>query len=118
MVGELVQAAKRTPEGSYDGLQSFLFGGSPASASLPSAAVKSFIGAMPAQGYGATETNSACVGFGGNDYLIRPASTGLPSLVNDVIIADDSGNELPRGQMGERVGAVVVLKCVLSSHVV
>ena len=72
MVGELVAAAKRTPAGSYTGLATFIFGGSPASASLPSAASKSFIGASPAQGcvcdscastdaasYGATETKCA-----------------------------------------------------------
>ena len=99
MVGELVEAAKRTPEGTYTGMQSFLFGGSPASSSLPGAATKAFIGAMPAQGYGATETNSACVGIAGEDYLRRSASTGLATLVNDVKIADDDGNELPRGQM-------------------
>ena len=48
-----------------------------------------------------TSRSSACVGFGGEDYLRRAASTGLATLVNDVKIAADDGTELPRELMGE-----------------
>ncbi|PBK84947.1 acetyl-CoA synthetase-like protein [Armillaria gallica] len=81
-------------------LDGLFFGGSPAPEILSSRAREVFPGAELSQGYGLTETNSISVAIAGEDYMTRPASTGLPSPVNEVAIVDN-GIKLPRGQTGE-----------------
>ena len=57
--------------------------------------------AMPATGWGMTETNAIGVGIAAADYLRKPESSGRVSAVLDVRIVDETGKELPTGQRGE-----------------
>ncbi|KAK0184106.1 hypothetical protein F5146DRAFT_1076004 [Armillaria mellea] len=81
-------------------LERLFFGGSPAPEILTSRAREVFPTAELSQGYGLTETNSISVAIAGEDYMVRPGSTGLPSPVNEVAIVLD-GVRLPNGQTGE-----------------
>ncbi|KAF8639785.1 hypothetical protein AX17_001045 [Amanita inopinata Kibby_2008] len=81
-------------------LDALMFGGAPAPDSLTSRAKKAFPGAMMSQGYGLTETNSVAVGFGGEDYVARSASCGLPAPVNDIMIMNGD-TSAPVGTVGE-----------------
>jgi long-chain acyl-CoA synthetase len=77
-------------------------GGAPPSPDTILRIGKDFAGKVsPGNGYGLTETTAGCIGIAGPAYLARPESSGLPAVGSDVIIADDDGNELPRGQVGE-----------------
>ena len=77
-------------------------GGAPPSPDTILRIGKDFAGKVaPGNGYGLTETTAGCIGIAGAAYLQRPDSSGLPSVGTDVKIADDDGNELPRGQIGE-----------------
>lgn len=57
--------------------------------------------AMPATGWGMTETNAIGVGIAAGDYLRKPESSGRVSAVLDIRVVDEKGNELPIGQRGE-----------------
>ncbi|KAF8897515.1 hypothetical protein BD779DRAFT_1608102 [Infundibulicybe gibba] len=81
-------------------LDSLLFGGAPAPDSLAERARGAFPHATMSQGYGLTETNSVAVCLAGNDYVSRPASCGLPTPVNDVMIMDGT-TCAPAGSVGE-----------------
>ena len=77
-------------------------GGAPASPDTIARIGKDFAGKVaPGNGYGLTETTAGCIGIAGAAYLQRMDSIGLPVVGTDVKIADDDGNELPRGQIGE-----------------
>jgi len=60
-----------------------------------------FAKAMPATGWGMTETNAIGVGIAAADYLRKPESSGRVSAVLDVRIVNEAGVELPTGQRGE-----------------
>ena len=62
---------------------------------------EAFASAVPATGWGMTETNAIGTGIGGQDYLDHPESSGRCSAVLDLRIVDESGNELPAGERGE-----------------
>lgn len=57
-----------------------------------------------ASGWGMTETNALGLGLSGPDYLARPGAAGrlLPPL-QEMKIADDDGNAVPNGTVGELV---------------
>lgn len=57
-----------------------------------------------ASGWGMTETNALGLGLSGPDYLARPGAAGrlLPPL-QEMKIADDDGNAVPNGAVGELV---------------
>ncbi|WP_439816325.1 class I adenylate-forming enzyme family protein [Zavarzinia sp. CC-PAN008] len=55
----------------------------------------------PGNGYGLTETTSAVVANGGQDYLDHPDSVGLPMATADIRVVDDNGNDVPDGTIGE-----------------
>ncbi|KAJ3517299.1 hypothetical protein NMY22_g13995 [Coprinellus aureogranulatus] len=67
-------------------LEGLLFGGAPAPDSLVPRARKAFPTATMIQGYGLTETNSIAVSASGEDYIMRPKSTGRASPVNEIRI--------------------------------
>ncbi|KAJ7924833.1 hypothetical protein B0H13DRAFT_1976258 [Mycena leptocephala] len=67
-------------------LEGLLFGGSPTPDSLAERAREAFPTATMSQAYGLTETNSIAVSIAAEDYLARPASTGRPCPVNDIMI--------------------------------
>ncbi|KAG6841218.1 hypothetical protein C0991_000664 [Blastosporella zonata] len=81
-------------------VEAFSFGGAPPPEFLAERAMKLFPGAVLAQGYGLTETNSLAVGFSGEDYLARPLSTGRAMPVNDLAIVK-GGVAVPPGELGE-----------------
>ena len=82
-------------------VQSIGYGGAPAPPELVKRIKQHFPKVSPGNGYGMTETSSLAVGNGGADYLRKPESVGRPSPVNDIMIADDDGNEVPTGELGE-----------------
>ncbi|KAJ3748750.1 hypothetical protein DFH05DRAFT_1391333 [Lentinula detonsa] len=82
-------------------LEGLFFGGSPASELLASQAQTAFPTARLSQAYGLTETNSVAVGIAGEDYMMRPGSTGLACPVNDMIIVADNGRIASPGEIGE-----------------
>jgi long-chain acyl-CoA synthetase len=61
----------------------------------------SFAQALPATGWGMTETNAIGAGIAGEDYLNRPASSGRCAQVLEVKVIDEAGQALPAGQRGE-----------------
>lgn len=69
-----------------------------------------FSQAMPATGWGMTETNAIGTGIGGADYLERPDSSGRSSVVVDLKIVDEAGRELRANERGELLirGVVVI----------
>ena len=77
------------------------YGGAPAPPELVKRIKEHFPTVSPGNGYGMTETSSLAVGNGGEDYLRKPESVGRPSPVNDIMIADESGNEVATGELGE-----------------
>ncbi|KAL8277463.1 hypothetical protein RQP46_010185 [Phenoliferia psychrophenolica] len=99
MAMELVEAF--AARGGAPSLESVGFGGGPASGELPSEICKAIPSSMPNQGYGATEVSSAAATVSGEDFLLRPTSTGLACLVDDIKIVDENGKTLGPGQHGE-----------------
>ncbi|KAF5370092.1 hypothetical protein D9758_001064 [Tetrapyrgos nigripes] len=83
-------------------LESLTFGGASASPSLAETASRVLPEASLGQGYGMTECNSVAVGIVGKDQVLRPASTGLPTLVNDLLVMDLEGTKaVPPNTLGE-----------------
>jgi long-chain acyl-CoA synthetase len=82
-------------------VQSIGYGGAPAPPELVKRIKEHFPKVSPGNGYGMTETSSLAVGNGGEDYIRKPDSVGRPAPVNDIKIADDDGNEVPTGELGE-----------------
>ncbi|ESK97065.1 long-chain-fatty-acid-- ligase [Moniliophthora roreri MCA 2997] len=81
-------------------LEGLFFGGSAAPDVLVENARKAFPSTRLSQGYGLTETNSIAVAIAGDDYALRPTSTGLPCPINDMIVM--TGDILaPPGTVGE-----------------
>jgi long-chain acyl-CoA synthetase len=54
-----------------------------------------------ATGYGLTETSSITASIGGNDYLERPGSVGVPVPICEVRIVAPDGRNAPVGETGE-----------------
>ncbi len=82
-------------------VQSIGYGGAPAPPELLKRINEHFPKVGAGNGYGMTETSSLAVGNGGADYQRKPDSVGRPAPVNDIMIADDEGNEVPTGELGE-----------------
>ncbi|KAH6914008.1 hypothetical protein BKA70DRAFT_1260152 [Coprinopsis sp. MPI-PUGE-AT-0042] len=78
-------------------LEGLLFGGAPAPDSLVPRARSAFPGATMTQGYGLTETNSIAVSAAGEDYVLRPTSTGRATPVNEIRIVSNGDSVPPRG---------------------
>jgi long-chain acyl-CoA synthetase len=100
MTGDLVQVASRTDR-DLSSLAIVGGGGAPRAPEQVKSIDASFANAMPNTGWGMTETNAIGTGIGGVDYLTRPASSGRCSVVLDLRIVDEAGNELPAGERGE-----------------
>ena len=60
-----------------------------------------FENAIPNNSWGMTETNAIGTTIAGELYLQRPGSSGQPSAVLDIRIADEEGNILSLGEQGE-----------------
>jgi long-chain acyl-CoA synthetase len=82
-------------------VQSIGYGGAPAPPELLKRINEHFPKVGAGNGYGMTETSSLACGNGGADYQRKPDSVGRPAPVNDIMIADDDGNEVATGELGE-----------------
>ncbi|MEZ5937963.1 MAG: class I adenylate-forming enzyme family protein [Hyphomonadaceae bacterium] len=65
------------------------------------AIAKAFGKALPATGWGMTETNAIGAGIGYQDYLDHPESSGRCSAVLELRIVDEAGKVLPANARGE-----------------
>lgn len=100
MTGDLVRVARQTAR-DLGSLVSVGGGGAPRAPEQVKQIEASFGQALPATGWGMTETNAIGTGIGGLDYLGRPASSGRCSAVLDLKVIDEQGNTLPAGERGE-----------------
>ncbi len=109
MTGDLVVEARRNNL-DLSTLASVGGGGAPRAPEQVRSIDATFSQAMPATGWGMTETNAIGTGIGGDDYLGRPESSGRASAVVDLKIVDEAGNELPANTRGELLvrGAPVI----------
>ncbi|ARN19234.1 class I adenylate-forming enzyme family protein [Piscinibacter gummiphilus] len=82
-------------------LESVSYGGAPASPELVRRIKEVFPLSAPGLGWGMTETSATFSSHGGEDYVRKPDSSGPALPICDMKIADDAGNALPPGQVGE-----------------
>nr|WP_234002402.1 class I adenylate-forming enzyme family protein [Erythrobacter sp. AP23] len=97
------QLLEHPERGNYDlsSLEAIAYGGAPAAPELVRKIHEEF-GALPANGWGMTETMATVTGHSSEDYLNRPDSCGPPVAVADLkIMSDDGETELPTGEVGE-----------------
>jgi long-chain acyl-CoA synthetase len=76
-------------------------GGAPMPPELVTRVDKNFKRARPGLGYGMTETNAYGPQIAGDDYVLRPRSTGRSVPTLEVKAFDDAMNPLPPGEVGE-----------------
>jgi len=76
-------------------------GGAPMPPELVGRVEKTFSRARPGLGYGMTETNAYGPQIAGDDYILRPRSTGRSVPTLEVKAFDDDMNPLPAGEIGE-----------------
>ena len=100
MTGDLIEAGKQS-DADLSSLLSVGGGGAPRAPAQVQNIPKAFNNALPGTGWGMTETNAIGTGIGGEEYLLRPASSGRCSAVLDILIVDDAGTPLPAGERGE-----------------
>src|ERR671910_1498857 len=85
-----------------------VFGG----AAMPVEVLRGFertFGCKVLEGYGLSET-SPVASFNHPDRERKPGSIGTPIEGVEMKVVDDDGNDVPQGEVGEVVGAAVVLK--------
>ena len=77
-------------------------GGAPVAPDSVARIEKDFEGKVgAANGYGLTETTAAIIGNSGAAYFAKKDSVGLPYVGTDIRIADEEGNAVPQGSIGE-----------------
>ena len=81
-------------------LESIGYGGAPSAPELVRRIAAEF-NAIPANGWGMTETTATVTTHGGEDYLARPESCGPAVAVADLKVTDPDGAALPAGTVGE-----------------
>ncbi|WOF45476.1 acyl--CoA ligase [Sphingopyxis indica] len=97
------QLIEHPDRASYDlsSLEAIIYGGAPSAPELVRRIYQEF-GALPANGWGMTETMATVTHHSSEDYLNRPTSAGPPVAVADLEIrADDGVTVLPTGAVGE-----------------
>ena len=97
------QLLEHPERANYDlsSLEAVAYGGAPAAPELVRKIHEEF-GALPANGWGMTETMATVTGHSSEDYLNRPDSCGPPVAVADLkIVGDDGVTELQVGEVGE-----------------
>jgi len=77
------------------------YGGAPAAPELVRRIKEAFPRSAPSQGYGLTETSSVTTLNSGVDYERKPHSVGVPVPVVDVKIMNETGEDVPVGEIGE-----------------
>lgn len=106
------QLIEHPDRANYDlsSLEAIAYGGAPSAPELVKRIYEEF-GALPANGWGMTETMATVTSHSAEDYLNRPTSAGPPVAVADLEIrADDGVTLLPAGTVGElwARGAMIV----------
>jgi len=76
-------------------------GGAPAPPELVNRIDRGFAKGRPGMGYGMTETNAYGPQNSGDDLIRKPRSAGRAVPILQVKVADDSGREVARGEVGE-----------------
>jgi len=99
------QLLEHPARANYDlsSLEAISYGGAPSAPELVKRIFTEF-GALPANGWGMTETMATVTSHGAEDYLNRPTSCGPPVATADLRIMtvdDDNPQELPIGEVGE-----------------
>uniref|UniRef100_UPI0035CA4770 class I adenylate-forming enzyme family protein n=1 Tax=uncultured Sphingomonas sp. TaxID=158754 RepID=UPI0035CA4770 len=97
------QILEHPDRNAYDlsSLETIAYGGAPSAPELVRRIFTEF-GALPANGWGMTETMATVTGHGAEDYLARPSSAGPAAPVADLkIMSEDGATELPTGEVGE-----------------
>ncbi|MFD1788654.1 class I adenylate-forming enzyme family protein [Sphingomonas floccifaciens] len=97
------QLLEHPDRANYDlsSLELIAYGGAPSAPELVKRIHAEF-GALPANGWGMTETMATVTQHGGEDYINRPDSCGPPVAVADIKIMSVEGDrELPVGEVGE-----------------
>jgi long-chain acyl-CoA synthetase len=82
-------------------LESVTYGGAPAAGDLVRTLGEAFPKAIPATGWGMTETSATFTHHQAEDYRAHPESCGPPLPVCEVRILDPLGQDLPPGSVGE-----------------
>jgi len=77
------------------------YGGAPAAPELVKQIRAKFPKSSPSQGWGMTETSATAVSNTGEDYEMKPASTGVPSPTGEVKIVGDGDKALGPNEVGE-----------------
>ncbi|KQN26920.1 fatty acid--CoA ligase [Sphingomonas sp. Leaf33] len=97
------QLLEHPDRANYDlsSLEMIAYGGAPSAPELVKRIYEEF-GALPANGWGMTETMATVTQHGGEDYINRPDSCGPPVASADLKIMSVEGtHELPVGEVGE-----------------
>ena len=100
MTGDLVVEAKRTNR-DLSSLLSVGGGGAPRAPEQVKSIDESFSNAKPGTGWGMTETNAIGTSIGGEDYVLRPASSGRCSALLELKVISENGDEVATGERGE-----------------
>ncbi|MCD2158088.1 acyl--CoA ligase [Rhodococcus cerastii] len=82
-------------------LESVNYGGAPAAATLVDRIIDTWPHAVPAQGWGMTETSGTFTSHGDQDYRTHPTSCGLALPTGEMRVVDDAGQMLQTGRVGE-----------------
>jgi long-chain acyl-CoA synthetase len=82
-------------------VKSIGYGGAPAPPELVARIQQTFPDALPANGYGLTETSSVTTMNAGADYKRKPDSVGTAVPVCGLRVVDDKGKDVPAGEIGE-----------------
>jgi long-chain acyl-CoA synthetase len=98
VVRELLDAADHSDR-DLSSLRMLGTGGAQSSTELIGRIEKRFPGTGTA--YGLTETTGPMVGIGAHDYFERPLAVGRPYATSEVRVVDDTGADVPQGQIGE-----------------
>ena len=92
----------RAAEFDLSSIDNVSYGGAPSSPELVKRIKEQFPRVtMPGQGWGMTETAATATSNFGEDYLNKPASAGLAPPTGAMRIVDESGRDLPIGEVGE-----------------
>lgn len=100
MTGDLVRTAANTKH-DLSSLLAVGGGGAPRAPEQVRQIDQAFANALPNTGWGMTETSAIGAGIGGEEYLLRPASSGRCSAVLAFRIQGDNGKALAANQRGE-----------------
>jgi bile acid-coenzyme A ligase len=102
MVPTMLQRIARLPDvgqRDFSSIERLVYGGAP----IPQWVVRAWLELIPAERFWLTYGSSEAVGFcvtTGAEWLKRPGTTGTP-VGCDLKILDESGDELPTGEVGE-----------------